>query len=207
MKLEAADQMDPRLICVSTVSNVVGRLLKIHFDGWEDDYDQWMDCESVDIYPVGWAELVGHKLEGPRQAPPPQRKKAAKPAGKKGKKRTSGGNGAGTSGAGATPGSSGASSSGGPGRKKKATTSSSPTGSNPSPATSANSPPQSREATPTSRTPPPPVLEPQTRSVVTEKYGYLYLNSLVILQPSISKVYPSVGRLSRPSVSAAGPGL
>ena len=21
--------------------------------GWEDDYDQWMDCESVDIYPVG----------------------------------------------------------------------------------------------------------------------------------------------------------
>ena len=28
------------------------RLLKVHFDGWEEDYDQWMDCESVDIYPV-----------------------------------------------------------------------------------------------------------------------------------------------------------
>ena len=41
--------------------------LKVHFDGWEDDYDQWMDCETVDIYPVGWGELVGHKLEGPRQ--------------------------------------------------------------------------------------------------------------------------------------------
>ena len=66
MKVEAADQMDPRLICVSTISRVVGRLLKVHFDGWEEEYDQWMDCENVDIYPVGWAELVGHKLEGPR---------------------------------------------------------------------------------------------------------------------------------------------
>ena len=51
MKVEATDQMDPRLICVSTISRVVGRLLKVHFDGWEDDYDQWMDCDSVDIYP------------------------------------------------------------------------------------------------------------------------------------------------------------
>lgn len=67
MKLEASDQMDPRLICVSTIARTVGRLLKVHFDGWEDDYDQWMDCETVDIYPVGWGELVGHKLEGPRQ--------------------------------------------------------------------------------------------------------------------------------------------
>ena len=52
MKIEATDQMDPRLVCVSTISRVVGRLLKVHFDGWEDDYDQWMDCENVDIYPV-----------------------------------------------------------------------------------------------------------------------------------------------------------
>ena len=51
MKVEASDQMDPRLICVSTISRVVGRLLRVHFDGWEDDYDQWMDCDSVDIYP------------------------------------------------------------------------------------------------------------------------------------------------------------
>jgi hypothetical protein len=67
MKLEASDQMDPRLICVSTIARTVGRMLKVHFDGWEDDYDQWMDCENVDIYPTGWAELVGHKLEGARQ--------------------------------------------------------------------------------------------------------------------------------------------
>ena len=28
--------------------------VQVHFDGWEEDYDQWMDCDSVDIYPVGW---------------------------------------------------------------------------------------------------------------------------------------------------------
>ncbi|XP_037958251.1 polycomb protein Sfmbt isoform X2 [Teleopsis dalmanni] len=65
MSLECADLMDPRLVCVATVSRIVGRLLKIHFDGWTDEYDQWLDCESPDVYPVGWCVLVGHKLEGP----------------------------------------------------------------------------------------------------------------------------------------------
>ena len=88
MKVEAADQMDPKLICVGTISRVVGRLLKVHFDGWEDDYDQWMDCESVDIYPVGWAELVGHKLEGPRVALPAKAEKKKKTGNKRGKKRS-----------------------------------------------------------------------------------------------------------------------
>lgn len=68
-KVECADLMDPRLVCVATISKVVGRLLKVHFDGWEDEYDQWLDCESPDMYPVGWCVLVGHKLEGPRVLP------------------------------------------------------------------------------------------------------------------------------------------
>jgi len=51
MKLEVTDAMDPRTVCVSTVANVIDRLIRIHFDGWEDDYDQWMDSESVDIFP------------------------------------------------------------------------------------------------------------------------------------------------------------
>merc|ERR1719347_110686 len=78
MKLECTDLMDPRLVCVSTVSKVVGRLLKVHFDGWEEDYDQWMDCESVDMYQVGWCELVGHRLEGPRMKIPPKKEKKKK---------------------------------------------------------------------------------------------------------------------------------
>lgn len=66
MKLEAVDLMEPRLICVGTVARVVGRLLRIHFDGWEDEYDQWVDCESPDLYPVGWCEIVSYPIEGPR---------------------------------------------------------------------------------------------------------------------------------------------
>ncbi|XP_071126181.1 MBT domain-containing protein 1-like isoform X1 [Mytilus edulis] len=65
-KVEAVDLMEPRLICVATVSRVVGRLLRIHFDGWEVTYDQWVDCETADLYPVGWCEVMNYGLEGPR---------------------------------------------------------------------------------------------------------------------------------------------
>ncbi|KAL8597044.1 hypothetical protein ACOMHN_055637 [Nucella lapillus] len=66
MKIEAVDLMEPRLICVATVTRIVGRLLRIHFDGWENEYDQWVDCQSPDIYPVGWCQAMKYTLEGPR---------------------------------------------------------------------------------------------------------------------------------------------
>ena len=66
MKLEAVDLMEPWLLCVASVAKRVGRLLRIHFDGWDASFDQWVDSESPDIYPVGWSEAVGHSLEGPR---------------------------------------------------------------------------------------------------------------------------------------------
>lgn len=65
MKLEAVDLMEPRLVCVATVQRCVGRLLLLHFDGWESEFDQWVDCESPDIYPVGWCELTGYQLQPP----------------------------------------------------------------------------------------------------------------------------------------------
>uniref|UniRef100_H3D5Y3 L3MBTL histone methyl-lysine binding protein 2 n=1 Tax=Tetraodon nigroviridis TaxID=99883 RepID=H3D5Y3_TETNG len=65
MKLEAVDLMEPRLVCVATVRRCVGRLLLIHFDGWEDEFDQWVDYESPDIYPAGWCELMGYQLQPP----------------------------------------------------------------------------------------------------------------------------------------------
>nr|CAH7745505.1 unnamed protein product [Callosobruchus chinensis] len=91
MKLEAADLMDPRLVCVATVAKVSGRLLKVHFDGWEEEYDQWLDCESSDIYPVGWCQSVGHKLEGPPPLVSKQASQAVKSpkVKKKGKKKKS----------------------------------------------------------------------------------------------------------------------
>ncbi|XP_069087231.1 lethal(3)malignant brain tumor-like protein 2 isoform X2 [Pleurodeles waltl] len=93
MKLEAVDLMEPRLICVGTVRRVVQRLLRIHFDGWDTEYDQWVDCESPDIYPVGWCELTGYQLQPPVVPEPvsPERmkeplKKKKKPFGKRRRK-------------------------------------------------------------------------------------------------------------------------
>ncbi|XP_030062722.1 MBT domain-containing protein 1 [Microcaecilia unicolor] len=71
MKLEAVDLMEPRLVCVATVTRIIHRLLRIHFDGWEDEYDQWVDCESPDLYPVAWCQLTGYQLQPP--APPTMR--------------------------------------------------------------------------------------------------------------------------------------
>ncbi|CAG5910309.1 unnamed protein product [Menidia menidia] len=65
MKLEAVDLMEPRLVCVATVVRCVGRLLLIHFDGWDEEFDQWIDHQSPDIYPIGWCELVGYQLQPP----------------------------------------------------------------------------------------------------------------------------------------------
>ncbi|XP_061611100.1 lethal(3)malignant brain tumor-like protein 2 [Phyllopteryx taeniolatus] len=65
VKLEAVDLMEPRLVCVATVKRCVGRLLLIHFDGWDDDFDQWVNHESPDIYPIGWCELTHYQLQPP----------------------------------------------------------------------------------------------------------------------------------------------
>lgn len=65
MKLEAVDLMEPRLVCVATVRRCVGRLLLLHFDGWEPEFDQWVDCQSPEIYPVGWCEITGYQLQAP----------------------------------------------------------------------------------------------------------------------------------------------
>ncbi|XP_076154416.1 lethal(3)malignant brain tumor-like protein 2 isoform X4 [Alosa pseudoharengus] len=89
MKLEAVDLMEPRLVCVATVESCVGRLLLLHFDGWESEFDQWVDCESPDIYPVGWCELHAYQLQPPLSQEPSQgqeRKKTNRPySGKKSK--------------------------------------------------------------------------------------------------------------------------
>lgn len=85
MKIECADLMDPRLVCVATIVRIVGRVVRVHFDGWEDEFDQWLDSEGPDMYPVGWCVMVGHKLEAPK--PPVVHKISPKTAGKKGRKK------------------------------------------------------------------------------------------------------------------------
>ncbi|XP_067403547.1 MBT domain-containing protein 1 isoform X7 [Emydura macquarii macquarii] len=83
MKLEAVDLMEPRLVCVATVTRIIHRLLRIHFDGWEEEYDQWVDCESPDLYPVGWCQLTGYQL----QPPAPQTSRDSQSSSSKQKKK------------------------------------------------------------------------------------------------------------------------
>lgn len=71
MKLEAVDIMEPHLICAATVSKVVGRLLKISFDGWDEEFDQWMDVKSADLFPCGWCEIEKYTLQFPPGIPKP----------------------------------------------------------------------------------------------------------------------------------------
>lgn len=65
MKIESVDLMNPKMVCVATVIAVVDRLIRVHFDGWEPEYDQWIDFESCNIYPVGFCQLVGLGLNEP----------------------------------------------------------------------------------------------------------------------------------------------
>lgn len=87
MKIECADLMDPRLVCVATIVKIVGRVVRVHFDGWEDEFDQWLDSEGPDMYPVGWCVMVGHKLEAPK---PPVIQKISPKTNRKGGRRKRG---------------------------------------------------------------------------------------------------------------------
>lgn len=65
MKLEAVDKRNPTLVRAATVTEVEDYRLKIHFDGWDELYDEWFESDSTDIHPVGWAESTRHPLEPP----------------------------------------------------------------------------------------------------------------------------------------------
>ena len=65
MKLEVVDKRNPILIRVASVVDTDGHLIKVHFDGWADSYDYWLDDDSPDIHPPGWCAKTGHPLTPP----------------------------------------------------------------------------------------------------------------------------------------------
>uniref|UniRef100_A0A671K8G7 SAM domain-containing protein n=1 Tax=Sinocyclocheilus anshuiensis TaxID=1608454 RepID=A0A671K8G7_9TELE len=65
MKLEVVDKRNPALIRVATVVDTDDHRLRIHFDGWTDEYDYWIDADSPDIHPAGWCAKTGHPLQPP----------------------------------------------------------------------------------------------------------------------------------------------
>ncbi|XP_071075743.1 lethal(3)malignant brain tumor-like protein 3 isoform X3 [Desmodus rotundus] len=65
MKLEAVDKRNPMFIRVATVADTDDHRIKVHFDGWNNWYDYWMEADSPDIHPVGWCSKTGHPLQPP----------------------------------------------------------------------------------------------------------------------------------------------
>ncbi|NWW89150.1 LMBL3 protein, partial [Rhynochetos jubatus] len=65
MKLEAVDKRNPILIRVVTIVDKDDHRIKIHFDGWDSNYDLWVYADSPDIHPVGWCAKTGHPLQVP----------------------------------------------------------------------------------------------------------------------------------------------
>ncbi|KAJ7395729.1 Lethal(3)malignant brain tumor-like protein 3 [Pitangus sulphuratus] len=66
MKLEGVDPEHQSIYCVLTVAEVCGYRIRLHFDGYPDCYDFWVNADSADIHPVGWCEKTGHKLHPPK---------------------------------------------------------------------------------------------------------------------------------------------
>uniref|UniRef100_A0A6Q2ZK63 Lethal(3)malignant brain tumor-like protein 1 n=1 Tax=Esox lucius TaxID=8010 RepID=A0A6Q2ZK63_ESOLU len=73
MKLEAVDRMNPSLICVATVTDVVDDRFLVHFDNWDDTYDYWCDASSPYIHPIGWCQERSLSLTPPQGYPDPGR--------------------------------------------------------------------------------------------------------------------------------------
>ncbi|XP_003827691.1 lethal(3)malignant brain tumor-like protein 3 isoform X2 [Pan paniscus] len=65
MKLEVVDKRNPMFIRVATVADTDDHRVKVHFDGWNNCYDYWIDADSPDIHPVGWCSKTGHPLQPP----------------------------------------------------------------------------------------------------------------------------------------------
>ncbi|KAI7806850.1 lethal(3)malignant brain tumor-like protein 4 isoform X1 [Triplophysa rosa] len=68
-KLEAVDKRNAMLIRVTTISDTDDHRVKIHFDGWNDEYDYWLDADSAELHPVGWCQKTGHPLQHPNSPP------------------------------------------------------------------------------------------------------------------------------------------
>ncbi|XP_077073920.1 lethal(3)malignant brain tumor-like protein 1 isoform X3 [Siphateles boraxobius] len=66
MKLEGIDPQHPSMYFVLTVAEVCGFRLRLHFDGYSDCHDFWVNANCPDIHPAGWCESTGHKLYTPK---------------------------------------------------------------------------------------------------------------------------------------------
>uniref|UniRef100_A0A3Q2XQA4 Lethal(3)malignant brain tumor-like protein 4 n=1 Tax=Hippocampus comes TaxID=109280 RepID=A0A3Q2XQA4_HIPCM len=66
MKLEGIDPLHPNMFCVMTVAEVIGCRLRVHFDGYSECHDFWLNSDSADIRPAGWCRANRRGLHPPK---------------------------------------------------------------------------------------------------------------------------------------------
>jgi len=66
MKLECIDPKHQSCFCVVSVVEVQGARLRLHFDGWSESYDFWINADSSFLFPCGWCEKHGQVLQPPK---------------------------------------------------------------------------------------------------------------------------------------------
>ncbi|XP_059166997.1 lethal(3)malignant brain tumor-like protein 3 isoform X2 [Physella acuta] len=66
MRLEGVDPKHQSLFCVLSVAEIQGYRMRLHFDGYSECYDFWVNADSPFIFPVGWAEKNGKILQPPK---------------------------------------------------------------------------------------------------------------------------------------------
>lgn len=70
--MEAIDIRMPNYCCPVTVIKVVKHLILLHFDGYPRELPQalqWIEWDNPNLYPAGWAEMVGHEFRSTPENP------------------------------------------------------------------------------------------------------------------------------------------
>ena len=62
MKLEVVDPRNQILLRVASIADIDDYRVKIHFDGWSEEYDLWIDADSSDLHPAGYSANAGEEL-------------------------------------------------------------------------------------------------------------------------------------------------
>jgi hypothetical protein len=65
MKLEGVDPQHPSKFCVLTVAEVLGHRIRLHFDGYKELFDFWVNYDNDFIFAAGFCEQTNRKLEPP----------------------------------------------------------------------------------------------------------------------------------------------
>lgn len=65
MTIEVVDLVVPSLIRVAKIVDLKGDELKILYDGFDPMYAIWVEDDSPDIHPIGWALKTKHPIEIP----------------------------------------------------------------------------------------------------------------------------------------------